>query len=185
MLTADQVHANNHGSHLFEAKGLSIVIRRPLAQEWDLYMDMRRKDRHEARKMLRTHIIFPSKDDVARLIERKPALSQTFDNLIMSLIAPESGKLTESSKHAGAQMIVCDGVEYHLRQPTEAEYEKYTDGLRQGTSTAVTHFVKACLLEPGPIELDQANSTKPGLKHFLAGNLMNMAGDDLEFTEKK
>ena len=185
MLTAEEVHAQNHTSRLFTAGPLSIVVRLPSAQEWDLYVDMRGRKSTDARKLLRSCVLFPSKDELLRLIERKPALARKIDDLVMGLVAPDSGELVDSDKHAGAQMLVCDGTAYHLRQPTESDYERLEEGARGSYSTAATHFVKACLLEPSALDLDQANASKPGLKHVLAAHLTRMAGADLEFTEKK
>lgn len=184
-MTAESVHADNPGSHLFSAGDISLVLRMPTAQEWDLYVDMRGKKSLDARKLLRSCVLYPPKDELLRLIERKPALARKLDDLVMGLVAPNSGELVDSNKHAGAQMLVCDGTAYHLRQPTESDYERLEDGARNSYSTAATHFVKACLLEPGALELDQANARKPGMKHVLAAHLTRMAGADLEFTEKK
>lgn len=185
MLTAEQVHANNPGSRIFTAGGLSIVARCPFVQEWDLYVDMRRKKPAEARQLLRGCILFPSRDDLSRLIERKPALSRKLEDLVWGIVAPSSGDLVESDKFPGAQMLLCNGVAYHLQQPSEADYERLEDGARVSYSAAATHFVKACLLEPDALTFDNANNVKPGLKHVLAAHLSKMAGADLEFTEKK
>ena len=185
MLSAEQVHTNNPGSRIFTAGGLSIVARCPFVQEWDLYVDMRRKKPAEARQLLRGCILFPSRDDLSRLIERKPALARKLEDLVWGIVAPASSDLVESDKHPSAQMLVCDGVAYHLQQPSETDYEKLEDGARVSYSAAATHFVKACLLEPDALAFDNANNAKPGLKHVLAAHLSKMAGADLEFTEKK
>lgn len=186
MLTAEQVQANNPGSRIFTAGGLSIVARCPFVQEWDLYVDMRRKKPAEARQLLRgCSILFPSRDDLSRLIQTKPFVARKLQDLVWGIVAPASGDLVESDKYPGAQMLVCDGVAYHLRQPEESECEKLEDGSNASYSAAATHFVKACLLDPDALAFDNANNAKPGLKHVLAAHLSKMAGADLEFTEKK
>lgn len=185
MLTAEQVHANNPGSRMFEAGDITLVIRQPFQQEWDLSVDMRRRDLHEGRQCLRGAILYPSRDAVASLLKRKPKLADTIDDLIVNMIAPVSGPLTDSDKYPDAKMVPCDGVMYHLSYADEKVYYKLEDGSRVSYSAAATHYVKACLLEPDAIAFDNANNAKPGLKHVLAAHLTNMAGAEIKFTEKK
>lgn len=184
-MTAESVHQSNPGSHLFTAGDISLVIRMPSAQEWDIYVDMMGKKSPDAKRFLRSCVLFPSPADLARLIEQKPFLRRKLDELIAGLVSPESGDLVESDAQAGAQMLLCDGIEYHLRQPTESDCDKFEDGIRSGYSAAATHFVKSCLLHPNLIAFDDNNAKKPALKHILAAHLTSMAGGGMEFTEKK
>lgn len=184
-MTAESVHADNPGSHLFSAGDISLVIRMPTAQEWDLYVDMRGKKSLDAKKFLRSCVIFPSKEDVQRLIDRQPFLRRKIDDLIAGLVAPESGDLADSGVYDGAKVLECDGILYHLRQPTEQDCDRFEDGVKSGYSAAATHFVKACLLQPSAVDFDQQNAAKPALKHVLAAHLTSMAGAGIEFTEKK
>lgn len=184
-MTAESVHQSNPGSHLFTAGDISLVIRMPTAQEWDIYVNMRSRKHADAKKFLRVCVLFPAQPELTRLIDQKPFLRRKIDDLIAGLVAPESGDLTDSEAQAGAKMIVCDGVEYHLRQPTEQDCDRFEEGSRANYSAAATHFVKACLLQPSAVEFDQQNAAKPALKHVLAAHLTSMAGGSIEFTEKK
>jgi hypothetical protein len=184
-MNAEQAQKSNPGSRVFTAGTLSIVVRRPLSQEWDLYVDMRRKKPAEARAFLRGYILYPGKDELARLCEAKPAIAKKLEELVWTVVAPETGTLVDSDKHPGAQALVCDGVTYHLRQPTEADYERFEDDAKGSYSRAALILLKACLLEPNVLDFDSANELRPGLKHVLAGHLARMAGEELEFTEKK
>jgi hypothetical protein len=185
MLTATEVMQRNPGSRLYEAGGIEIVIRAPESQHWDLYVDARRQKPADARKMLMASVIFPSRDDLDRLLERKPALQGKLENLIINLVAPELKPLIDSDEHVGAQMAECDGVRFHLRPPTRKEFDAFEDGSKISYSNAATRLVTACLLSPDLPTFDAANEAKPGLKIALCGHLLQMAGADLEFTEKK
>jgi hypothetical protein len=184
-MTSESVHQSNPGSHLFTAGDISLVIRMPSAQEWDIYVDMMGRKSPDAKRFLRSCVLFPSPADLSRLIEQKPFLRRKIDDLIAGLVAPDSGDLTDSDAQAGAQKLLCDGVEYHLRQPTEQDCDQFEDGIRTGYSAAATHFVKSCLLYPSLIVLDDNNAKKPALKHLLAAHLTSMAGGGIKFTEKK
>lgn len=183
-MTAESAHQSNPGSHLFTSDGIDIVVRMPTVQEWDLYVDMMGKKSPDAKRFLLSCVIFP-REGLARLIERKPFIRRKLNDLIAGLVAPDSGDLTDSDAQAGAQMLLCDGVEYHLRQPTEQDCDQFEDGIQTGYSAAATHFVKSCLLYPSLIVLDDNNAKKPALKHLLAAHLTSMAGGGIKFTEKK
>lgn len=185
MVTAESVHQQNQGSRLFTAGPITVVIRPPSSMEWDLYVDMRSKKSADARKLLRACILFPNRDEVAKIVAKQPFAAKKLDELIVNLIAPDTSELHDSYKYADAQMLRCDDVEYHIQHPTESVFEAFEEQARNGYSAAATHLVKACLLEPSAQEFDQHNGRKPGLKHLLTGHLMKMAGADLEFTEKK
>jgi hypothetical protein len=184
-MTAESVHQSNPGSHLFISGDISLVIRTPEPHEWDMYVNMRSKKHTDAKKFLRVCVLFPAQADLARLIDQKPFLRRKIDDLIAGLVAPDSGDLTDSEAQAGAQMVVCDGVEYHLKQPSEQDCDRFEDAAKANYSAAATHFVKACLLYPNLIVFDENNAKKPGLKHILTAHLTAMAGGSIEFTEKK
>ena len=187
MLTAQSVHEANPGSRLFTAGALSIVIKTPSVQEWDLYIDMKQRDPMAARKLLLGSVIFPAKAELGKFFESSPATRGTIENLVVKTVIPEtSDGMIASDTYPDAQMMECDGIAFHLRMPTEEEYEAFelTKG-RGHVSAAATILVKTCLKAPSLIEFDAANAKHPALKHFLTGNLMTMAGASIEFTEKK